>query len=595
MPDIFLSYNREDQATARRFAEAFQAEGFEVWWDTTLRAGEAYDEVTEQALNEARAVVVLWSPRSVVSRWVRAEATQADRNKTLVPVTIEACRRPIMFELTQTADLSDWDGSPADRTWQAFLADLKRLVQGDGPAPTPAPPIQSAPQTPTRTERQSICVLPFANISDDPQQEYFSDGISEDIITDLSKVSALSVIARNSAFAFKKKNVDIAEVARQLKVTHVLEGSVRKAGNRVRITAQLINGATNDHLWAERWDRDLDDIFALQDEISEAIVSALKIKLLPQEKKSIERRGTDSVEAYDLYLMARQELLAGATGARPYEALIRLCRRAVEIDPDYAQPWALVAIALTVRRATYGEAGVGGRAEAERALELNDQLAEAHAAMARVLMLEGRDEEAVAETQLAMRLDPDSREVNQVAAYMYFRQQRFDYAARYWERNLELFDEDTSSPSMLITCYQTLGRRQDLERVAKIQLGRVEKALVRDRNDSRMLGHGCLALSALGETDRAREWMNRALLIDPDNVNMRYNFACALAGMLNSADAALDVLEPVFRTGGGGLLAHAMVDPDLDCIREHPRFTSMIAEAEARLAAVKAGETAASG
>src|SRR6185503_20531483 len=126
MPDIFLSYNREDQATARRFAEAFAAEGLDVWWDATLRSGEAYDQVTEKALKSARAVVVLWSPRSVESRWVRAEATLADRNKTLLPAMIEPCERPIMFELTQTADLTSWDGSPNAAPWRAFVADVRR-------------------------------------------------------------------------------------------------------------------------------------------------------------------------------------------------------------------------------------------------------------------------------------------------------------------------------------------------------------------------------------------------------------------------------------------------------------------------------------
>src|SRR5260370_5995738 len=170
-------------------------------------------------------------------------------------------------------------------------------------------------------------------MSGDPEQEYFSDGIREDIIAALSKVSALSVIARNSAFAFKGKNVDVLQVARQLKVSYALEGSGRKAGGRVRITAQLIDGARNDHVWAERYDRDLTDIFALQDEISEAIVKALKLKLLPEEKKAIERRGTDSVEAYNLYLMARSYSLAGNVGdPRQLEAIERLCRRAVEID-----------------------------------------------------------------------------------------------------------------------------------------------------------------------------------------------------------------------------------------------------------------------
>ena len=147
-------------------------------------------------------------------------------------------------------------------------------LQIESTNPSFAAPVQ-------RSQRLSICVLPFVNMSGDPEQEYFSDGVTEDIITDLSKVSALAVVSRNTAFTFKAKRVDIGQVARQLKVTHVLEGSVRKAGNRVRITAQLIEGATDSHLWAERYDRDLNDIFALQDEISEAIVNALKLTLLP--------------------------------------------------------------------------------------------------------------------------------------------------------------------------------------------------------------------------------------------------------------------------------------------------------------------------
>ena len=129
MPEIFLSYNREDAAVAKFFADAFAREGLEVWWDQTLRSGEAYDEVTEHALHSAGAVVVLWSPRSVVSRWVRAEATVADQNKTLMPVTIEACRRPVMFELTQTADLSHWRGKAEDPAWQAFVGDVRRMLE----------------------------------------------------------------------------------------------------------------------------------------------------------------------------------------------------------------------------------------------------------------------------------------------------------------------------------------------------------------------------------------------------------------------------------------------------------------------------------
>src|SRR6185312_5383229 len=186
--------------------------------------------------------------------------------------------------------------------------------------------------------RFSICVLPFANMSGDAEQEYFSDGISEDIITDLSKVSALHVVSRNTAFTFKGKAVDVRQVAGQLNVSYVLEGSVRKAAGRVRITAQLIDGSNDSHIWAERYDRDLRDIFAVQDEISHAIVDALKVKLLPEEVKAIEHRGTDNIDAYNLYLMARQNYTTGFEGdSRQNEAIIRLCRRAVEIDPNYAE------------------------------------------------------------------------------------------------------------------------------------------------------------------------------------------------------------------------------------------------------------------
>src|SRR5437660_1303424 len=216
--------------------------------------------------------------------------------------------------------------------------------------PTPAPTRPAQNVKPAR-EKASICVLPFANMSGDREQEYFSDGITEDIITDLSKVSALDIISRNTAFTFKDKPVDVRQVAAQLRVSHVLEGSVRKAAGRVRITAQLIDGSNDSHVWAERYDRDLNDIFALQDEISRAIVDALKVKLLPDEKKAIERRGTENVDAYNLYLMARESYATGFDGdGRRKETIIRLWRRAVDVDANYAKAVARIAKAEVLLR-----------------------------------------------------------------------------------------------------------------------------------------------------------------------------------------------------------------------------------------------------
>jgi len=437
----------------------------------------------------------------------------------------------------------------------------------------------------TRAENFSICVLPFANMSGDAEQEYFSDGISEDIITDLSKVSALNVVSRNTAFTFKGKSIDVRQVANQLNVSHVLEGSVRKAAGRVRITAQLIDGSNDNHVWAERYDRDLNDIFAIQDEISRAIVDALKVKLLPEEKKAIERHGTENVDAYNLYLMARQSFVTGfEADERRNDAIIRLCRRAVEIDPNYAEAWALIALVEMVLRATVGRAGDGGLAAAERALSLNPNLAEAHAVKARMFLEEKRHDEALREVEIALRLDPESHEVNKSAALVRFREGQLQEATRYWEKAVAVEETDFASGGMLITCYAALGEVDAMKRAAEITLARAEKILAHDPNNGSAVGHGSVALTTLGQHERAKDWMDRALLIDPENITMRYNFACALGNYLKDKDAALQMLRPVFEKMGTGLLTHSKADPDLACIRDDPRFKAMIAAAEARVA-----------
>jgi len=469
-------------------------------------------------------------------------------------------------------------------TDDAGNSDWPKKLSGPKPAHRRAA-VPSSEKFTFQKGRFSICVLPFANMSGDAEQEYFSDGISEDIITDLSKVSALNVVSRNTAFTFKGKSIDVRQVAGQLNVSHVLEGSVRKAAGRVRITAQLIDGSNDNHVWAERYDRDLNDIFALQDEISHAIVDALKVRLLPEEKKAIERHGTENVDAYNLYLMARQSYATGLEGdSRRNEAIIRLCRSAVEIDPNYAEAWALIAMAEMLLRAEVDRGGDGGLAAAERALELNADLAEAHAVKARIFADEKRHDEASREIETALRLDPESHQVNKCAALLIFRQQRIDQSVRYFEKAVALEEEDFGSAGMLITCYLALGNPEAARRSAKITLTRAEKVLAHDPNNGSAMGHGSWALAALGESKRAKEWMKRAVLIDPDNLTMRYNSACALANNLNDKEAALKILGPAFEKMGAGLLNHSKIDPDLACIRDDPRFKAMSEAAERRLA-----------
>ncbi len=585
MADVFVSYARSDKARVAPLVSAIEAQGWSVWWDPEIAPGQEFDRQIAAELKLASAVLVVWTPNSVESRWVRGEAREAAERGILVPVRFENASLPIDVRAFHTTDLDDSAKDARSPQVQEMLRALGAMITRQR-APQAAT-VSSGPALPTTgPARVAICVLPFANMSGDPEQEYFSDGITEDIITDLSKVSALAVTSRNSAFVFKGKHVDVPKVARDLKVSHVLEGSVRKAGGRVRITAQLVDGSSNDHVWAERYDRDLNDIFALQDEISQAIVKALKLKLLPEEKKAIERRGTENVEAYNLYLMARQLHVTGHEGdARRGEAIIRLCARATEIDPGYARAWALMALGQIILRFAIGRGDDDGLLAAERALALDANLAEAHAAKARILADSRRHDEASAEIDIALGLDAESYEVNRSAGYLSYRQHRLEDAIRYFEKATTLMETDMNSPAMLLSCYRAVGNSDGRLRAARIALARSEKVLAQDPNNGTVIGYSAYALGALGEVERAKERMNRALLIDPDNVTMRYNFACALISNLNEIDAALDLLGPFFETAATGFLNHAKVDPDFAVLRDNPRFKAMIAAAEARLAA----------
>jgi adenylate cyclase len=596
MADVFVSYSRIDKARVAPLVAAIEAKGWSVWWDPAIDAGQQFDDRIDAELQAASAVLVVWTPTSVASRWVRGEARDAAERGILVPVRFEGARLPIDVRAIQTTDLDNWSGDPASAPFQDLLRSLGAIIKRQRATQSLMSGAGSAASaSAVGVPRVAICVLPFANMSGDQEQEYFSDGITEDIITDLSKVSALSVVSRNSAFMYKGKHVDIPKLARELKVGHVLEGSVRKAGGRVRITAQLVDGSSNDHLWAERYDRDLNDIFALQAEISEAIVKALRLKLLPEEKKAIEQRGTDNVEAYNLYLMARQSYVTGhEADARRVDAIVRVCSRAIEIDPGYARAWALMAIGQMTLRFVHGRKGDDGLVPAERALALDANLAEAHAVKARILAQHGRHDEADAEIDVALRLDPGSYEVNRSAAYLRFRQQRLDEAIRYYEKSMSLMEADLNSGSMLITCYTAARNLEAALRAARVTLSRTEKTLAQDPNNGTAMAYGAIALATLGETERAKDWMDRALLIDPDNMNARYNFACSLAShsKARDIDAALKLLGPVFETLATGFLNHAKVDPDLEPLRDDPRFKAMIAAAETRLAAVNEGSAA---
>lgn len=324
MADIFVSYATEDRNRIKPLVEALKAEGWSVWWDRNLVAGPSFDEKIEEAIDAARCVVVAWSEHSVKSRWCRTEANEGLERQILVPLLIDDVRPPLAFRSSQSASLHGW---PQDHgEMDALLSGIRQCLG-----------VSASALAEADSETKSIAVLPFVNMSSDKEQEYFSDGLAEELLNLLAKIPELQVAARTSSFSFKGKEIEITEIASRLKVAHVLEGSVRKSGNRIRITAQLVQADNGYHLWSETYEKQLDDIFQIQDEIATAVVDALKISLLGDVPKT---RKTDP-QAYQLFLEG--QYLRRQVTSDSLQAAIEAFKQAVAIDSTYVPAWANLA------------------------------------------------------------------------------------------------------------------------------------------------------------------------------------------------------------------------------------------------------------
>ena len=574
MADIFVSYSRQDKALVAPLVAALEAEGWLVWWDPEISPGEEFDTLISRELESARSLVVVWTPNSVDSRWVRGEARDAADRGALVPVRLQNAKLPIDFRAVHTIDLDGWGGTAQAAPFRALCKALEAKLGAKRP-------VAATEAAKEKRAQVSICVLPFANMSGDPEQEYFSDGITEDVITDLGKVSALSIVSRNMAFSFKGAKGGVGEIGRQTKAAYVLVGSVRKAGTRVRITAQLVNAATEAQVWGERYDRDLSDIFALQDEISRAIVAALKLTLLPEEKRALEQRATTNVQAYKFYLMARQFSVMG--NERHQEVIVRLCQRAVELDPSYAAPWATMAIAQwEMHRRNAG--AEDGREAANYAIRLDPKLADAHAALGAVYQGAGRYEEGLTACEAALQLDPESYEGNRIAGMCSMALHRFDAAIRYFEAAAASIEAEFMAASFAMQMYAAKGDLAGARAAAKKALARIEKVIAAEPDHGRALGYGAGVLAILGEADRTKEWIERGSLLEPNNTILHFNFTCALA-RLGERDAAVELIGRFIDKASPGMLLWFDNDTDLDPLRDLPGFIEIMQKAKARFAA----------
>lgn len=455
--------------------------------------------------------------------------------------------------------------APGDR--YATAAQFAQALTWPGGTSTP-------PDQKTGGAAKSIAVLPFLNMSNDPENEYFSDGVAEDIINALTKVQALRVASRTSTFAFKGKNEDIGDIGRKLKVATVLEGSVRKAGARLRVTAQLVSVADGTNLWSERYDRQLEDVFAIQDEIAGNIVKALRVVLSEGEKRAIEKAPTENVEAYDYYLRGRQYFhqfrRTGMQFAR------RMYERAIEIDARFAGAQAGIADCCSFLYMYWDGSKANleaADAASRRALELDSELAEAHASRGFALNLSRQYEPARHHFETAIRLNPKLYEAHYFYARACFQEGRMEEAVQHYEEASRVRPEDYQAILLMQSPLNSLGRHDEAIAALKRGVQIAEKHLELNPDDARALYLSAGGLVQLGERARALEFARRAYAIDPEDSGVLYNVACvyALAGL---SEDALNCLDRAIQNGFGHR-EWIENDSDLNNIRSDPRFEAL--------------------
>jgi non-specific serine/threonine protein kinase len=437
---------------------------------------------------------------------------------------------------------------------------LVALAQGDDPRRRPI---------------RSIAVRPFTDLSEAGDQDHLGEGIAEELIHRLARIETLRVASRTSSFACDDRNRPVTDMARELGVDTVLEGSVRRSGTRLRITAQIIDGASGHHRWSERFDRETADVFDVQDEIAESIVRELKIELTPGEKRSLSGPMTDDFQAYEYYLRGRR--LLTRYRKRGMEGAIQMFALAVQRDPSFALAHAGLADCASFLY-LYSDRSASSFEEADRAsrraLELDPGLAAAHVSRGQILSLGGRTDEAEREFETALRLSPRLFE----AAYLYarhcFSAGELAKAARLFERACELAPDDYQAPLLVAQIYDHEGRGADAVTARRRGVELVEERLKRVPDDVRGLYMGANGLAMIGEPEKCLEWTELALSLEPDDPLVLYNVAC-IHSLLGRTESAMELLE---RAVAAGLAEKGWIENDsnLDPLRETERYRQLL-------------------
>ena len=454
--------------------------------------------------------------------------------------------------------------------------DLYVVTLEEGPT---APSVSKAGKKVERPERRkekirSIAVLPFADLSAERDQEHFSDGVAEEILNALSKVGGLHVPARTSCFAFRGVSLDAREIGTRLGVETLLDGSIRKAGKRVRISVQLVDASNGYQLWSERFDREIEDIFAIQDEIARSVLESLGLALTEREEFRLLKPSTTNIEAYEAYLRGRK--LYHKWTRQSVEFARQMFERALKMDPDFAAAWAgLANVHVDLFRWGRNPRDLEDAQRAsECALKLNPNSAEAHVSVGQALAIKRRYAEAAIAFDRAIKEDPTLFEAYYLYGRLLFESGEAEKAVKMFEKAQAARPDDFESRVLWAQALTELGCRDEARRANEVEVESIEKHLELNPDEARAYSLGASVLIRLGQTDRSKQWTQQAMTLAPNDPLVLYNAACNFA-LLGEGERALGGLERAIEAGVavGDWIKH---DPDFESLRSHPRFQAIV-------------------
>ena len=463
---------------------------------------------------------------------------------------------------------------PTDETMLALLAVMVVVLLIDRLIGLRSPAAAASSATHTKGMPR-VAILPFADMSPEKNQDYFCEGTAEEIIDALCAVTGLHVASRSASFQLKNRAVDAREVGRLLNVHAFLEGSVRKSDDRLRITAQLIDVGHGGHLWSQSFDRKVEDIFSVQEDIARHVVAAMRVNLLDADSSRLKRRGTRNAAAYELYLRGRQFLNKEKEAEN--RAAVEVFREAIRLDPNFADAHAGLADVLTQllrQRVIPSELSADALAASQRAVELAPDLADAYVARGNALLMHGEADEAQRAFERATALDPRNFYAHYWFAKFWVARAQHALAVKHYELAFEIQPDDYRPIVLSIQEYQAINDKAGEQNALRRAWPVLERRLALDPHDSYASDHGAGVLMLLGRRDEANRLLDRAIALRPDDYRTLYTAACT-AALGGEYDRALDFLDRAVGTGRGDRI-WLLNDNDLAPLREHPRFKQIV-------------------